>query len=416
MKELIALQSVVIAKERQRPLDPGHAEEVASSFLQFGQLQPIILDHNNELIAGLHRLEAARLNGWTEIWFVRQDQVDELLAREIELEENIRRLDMTAAEKVQALAEINRLRKAKDPNWGLAQTAALVGGTTTKSRVSEAESLSKMIEMFPELKEAKSIKQLKSWASAKASSISRVVEVKNNQIDYAHLEEKIWLGDSVELIKRVPSESIHAVITDPPFGIDYDARKSGTSGSLTDYEDSAESYERLLSMAPDIFRVIKPNGWLIWFLGISWYERAKGVFRDSGFIVDEIPVIWDRSEGRCHTNRPDRYFGRGYDIALHCLKGEPEMVQRGKPNIIRVAPVETQERDALVERPVGLYAELIRRLTVPGEVVADFFVGSGSCPAAAAGLGRDFFGIEQNPERRAIALKKIRNHIPTETK
>lgn len=412
MKEFIKLTDINLTKDRQRPLDQQHAEEVAQSLLTFGQLQPIILDENNELIAGFHRVNAAMLNGWTEIWYVRQANVDELLAREIELEENIRRLDMTAAEKVQALAEINRLRKLKDPTWGLAQTAALVGGTTTKSRVSEAESLSKMIAMFPELKEAKSIKQLKSWADAKAASIQRVVEVKNNVIDYQDIESKIWLGDSVLKIREVPTESIHAIITDPPFGIDYDDRKAGTSGSLTDYEDSEESYLRILSMAPEFYRVLRPNAWCIFFLGISWYERAKLAFRESGFIVDELPIIWDRSEGRTHTNRPDRYFSRGYDIALHCIKGNPEIIQRGKPNIIRVAPVETAQREALVERPVALYAELIRRLTVPGETVADFFVGSGSCLAAAVSLGRDYFGVEQNPERRAIAIKKVKAHTP----
>lgn len=408
----IRITDVVVTRDRARPLDSDYVEELATSMLQFGQLQPIVLDENNALIAGFHRLNAAMLNGWTDIGYIRKEQVDELLMREMELEENIRRLDMTPAEEVAALAEIHRLKKLKDPNWGLAQTAQAVGGTVTKSRVSEASHLAKMVELFPELKDAKSIKQLKSWADAKAASISRVHEVKNNPADYAEVEEKIILGDSVEVIKTIPSERFHAIITDPPFGIDYDDRKAGTEGSLTDYEDSKASYERLLSMAPDLYRVLRPNGWLVWFLGISWYERAKAAFREAGFIVDEIPIIWDRSEGRCHTNRPDRYFGRAYDIALHCIKGQPEMVQRGKPNIIRVKPVETSEREALVERPVELYAELIRRLTVPGETVADFFVGSGSCPAAAVNIGRDYFGVEQSPERRALAIKKIRAHTP----
>lgn len=408
----IKITDIVVTRERARPLDEKYVEELAVSLLQFGQLQPIVLDEKNELIAGWHRLNAAMRNGWDTIGYLFKEDVDELLMREMELEENIRRLPMSAAEEVAALAEIHRLRQMKDPSWGLSQTAQLVGGTTTKSRVSEAQSLAKMVEMFPELKGAKSLKQLKSWADAKAASISRVVEVKNNKIDYEAIEQKILLGDSVELIKKIPSEFARAIITDPPFGIDYDERKAGTDGSLSSYQDSEAQYLRLLSMAPDLYRVLKPDGWLVWFLGISWYERVKQVFRDNQFVVDEIPIVWDRSEGRCHTNRPDRYFGRGYDIALHCMKGQPEIIQRGKPNIIRVKPIEAQERDALVERPVELYAELIRRLTVPGETVVDFFVGSGSCPAAAASLGRDYFGIELSPERRALALKKIKAHTP----
>jgi site-specific DNA-methyltransferase (adenine-specific) len=165
-------------------------------------------------------------------------------------------------------------------------------------------------------------------------------------------------------------------------------------------------------MGPDLYRVIKPNGWLIWFLGISWYERVKISFRAAGFTVDEIPIIWDRSDGRAFTTRPDRYFGRSYDIALHCIKGNPEVVQRSKPNIIKVPPISNEERELVVERPVELYAELIRRLTVEGETVADFFTGSGSCLAAAASLKRKYFGVELDQERRAVAIQKVKAYTP----
>ena len=382
------------------------------SLIRFGQLQPIILNEAGELVDGLHRLLGAQANGQTDIWYdVRE--VDEVLHREIELETNIRRTDMSPAERVRAIAEIHKLKMSHDPNWGQTQTMIAIKSSRAAD-VSDAIKLDQMMTLFPELAEAKSIRQMKSWAEAKANNITRVIEVKDNVIDYRSIEPKIILGDSVEVIRDIPSESFHAIITDPPFGINYDDRKSNTEGAITSYEDDKESYERLLSMGPDLYRVIKPNGWMVWFLGISWYERCKQSFREAGFIVDEIPIIWDRSAGRCHTNRPDRYFTRGYDIALHCIKGNPQLIQRGKPNVIPVPPVSVDEREALVERPVALYAELIRRLTVPGETVADFFVGSGSCLAAAVSLNRDYFGVERDPERRAIAIKKIRAHTPAE--
>lgn len=409
-KSMIALDDIVISRERFRDAT-GDMEGLAQSLITFGQLQPVILDEHRELIAGFRRYTAARMNGWTHIWYATQGELDELLAREIELEENIRRHQMTWLEEQKAIVEIDKLKRSKDPSWGQVQTANLIG--THQSKVSEAASLVKMVELFPELAAAKSRRQAMSWAQAKSANVNRVLEVQANPAQYASIESKILLGDSTELILGVPDESIHAVITDPPFGIDFDARTADTIGSVTAYEDSEETYLKFLGMAPELYRVIKPNGWLVWFLGISWYERAKNAFRDAGFIVDEIPIIWDRSGGRCFTSRPDRYFARGYDIALHCIKGDPQVIQRGKPNVIRVNPVETSDRVALVERPIELYREIIQRLTVKGETVADFFTGSGSCLAAAASLERDFFGCELNPERRAIAIKKIEANTPT---
>ena len=409
----ISLELIDIPDNRWRPIKKK-VDEIAQSMLKFGQLQPIILrpkdDGRYDLVDGYHRVTAAEMNVWPSIQAVFSTELDPVVLREIELEVNIMRVEMDWQEKQLAIAELHRLKQERDPNWTQRQTADLADGSQT--RVSEALRYKEMVQLFPELAKAKSMRQAASWMNQKAKTVTRTISVTGNP-DFAHMEKKILLGDSTKLIKEVPDESIRMVLTDPPFGIDYDHRKAGTDGSMSAYEDSEDSYWRLLGMAGDLYRVIKADGWLIWFLGPTWYERAKQAFREAGFTVDEIPIVWDRSDGSCFTARPDRYFARAYDIALHCLKGNPEVIIRGKPNIIRVPPVASKERDLLVERPVELYKELIRRLTVKGEKVADFFVGSGSVLAAAASLQRDFFGIELSPERRATALTKVKAYLPT---
>lgn len=397
--------------ERFRDANPERVEAIAESFLRFGQLQPIIVDKDLMLVDGLHRLQAAIANS-SEVAAIYRDEVDELFLREIELEVNIQREEMTWLDEQQAIAELHELKMARNPESWTQKATSETLGSGRQADVAEALTIVKMAELFPEIAKAKSKHQALSWAKTKAKSMLRVEALKNSTIDYSQIESKVLLGNSVELIKSFAPNSIHAVITDPPFGIDYNLRTEGTEGSLTSYQDSEADYLQLLGMAEDLYRVIKPNGWLVWFLGITWYERAKVTFRNAGFVVDEIPIIWDRRDGHCFTSRPDRYFTRSYDIALHCLKGSPELVQRGKTNIISVPPVEGKERETQVERPLGLYSELIQRLTVPGELVADFFVGSGSCLAAAALLGRDFIGCELSPERRAYAITKIKANLP----
>lgn len=410
--QTIPTADVIVSDDRFREANKSKVQDIAESLKRFGQLQPIIVREDTmELVDGLHRLMAHRLGKIETITVVYRDEVDELFLKEMELEANIQRMEMSWIERERAIAQLHKMKVERDPNWSMGQTAA-IAGARGQADVSEAVLITKMTELFPEIGEAKSKNQALSWAKAKAKNIMRVEEVKKNVVDYSALEPKLVLGNSVEVIKALPSGFADAIITDPPFGINYDDRKAGSEGALTAYEDDKDSYERLLSMAPDMYRILKKDGWLIWFLGISWYERCKIAFREAGFIVDEIPIIWDRTEGHTFTTRPDRYFSRGYDIALHCLKGDPQMVIRNKSNILRIPPVGNADRELMVERPVELYAELIRRLTHPKEMVVDFFTGSGSCLAAAASLGRDFFGVEMNPERRAVALKKIRAHIP----
>lgn len=407
----LSLDDVIVTRRRERE-DLGDIEALASSILVNGQLQPVVVDDNNELIAGFRRLSACRLNGASTILAIRKQDVTEDKAKEMELEENLARKQFTWQEEQRGLVELDRLRRKSNPNWTQVQTAVAAGGNTSQRDVSVAVQVTKMMELFPEIANAKNVSQALSMVKAKAAAIVRVQDVKNAPADYSAIEEKLVHGDSVEVIRGVDDESFHAIITDPPFGIDYEKRMAGSStGELTGYEDSAESYRRILTMAPEMYRVLKPDGVLIWFMGISWYEEVKISFRAAGFVVDEIPLIWDRSDGRTFSTRPDRWFGRGYDIALHCIKGNPRLVQ-SKPNILRIPPVPSSERDLLVERPVELYAELIRRITIEGETVADFFAGSGSCPAAAESLRRNWFAVERNAERRATAIKKIKAYTP----
>jgi ParB/RepB/Spo0J family partition protein len=409
---LLDPSSITIPPDRFRQADPAKVKEIAESFSRYGQFHPILITRDQVLIAGLHRIFACKSLG-VQIAAVYRDEVDELYLREMELEENIRRSEMSWVDRAKAITVLHDMKKKLDPNWGQVQTAEIIGSARAAD-ISDAVNVSKMIELFPEIGEAKSMRQAVSWANAKAKSILRMAEVKSGAIDYSYIEHRLLQGDSVELIKTVASNSFHAIITDPPFGIDYDRLKIGSEGTTSSYVDTEKGYLRLLSMADDLYRVLKPDGWLIWFLGPSWLQAAKERFILSGFIVDEMPIIWDRSDGKCFTQRPDRYFGRGYDMALHCIKGNPEVCPgyRSRPNVLRFPPISNSEREALVERPIELYAELIKRLTYPGETVADFFVGSGSVLAAAAQLGRDFFGCEQDGERRALALTKIKANLP----
>lgn len=405
----IKLEEITINRERFRGAT-GDMEGLATSLVRFGQLQPIIVEENGELVDGFRRYNAALMNGWTELFAVKRGDIDEVLARELELETNIQRQDMSWLEKANAVKEIDRLKRLRDPSWNQTKTAIVAGLGPNNNRVSEAIKIANMAELFPELKKAKSFRQAKNMAEAKAALIERKVEIKAAPEDYKEIEERLVHGDSREVIKTIESNRFRAIITDPPFGINYDERIAGTVGEATAYEDSEEYYRTLLGMAPELYRVLKEDGFLIWFLGISWYEEAKQTFRKAGFIVDECPIIWNRSEGRCFTNRPDRYFARGYDIALHCIKGDPKLVQKGKPNVLTIKPVDSDDREALVERPVELYEELIRRTTFEGEEIADFFAGSGSCPAAAEKSRRKWFACELSSDRRAIALNKIRSY------
>jgi site-specific DNA-methyltransferase (adenine-specific) len=59
------------------------------------------------------------------------------------------------------------------------------------------------------------------------------------------------------------------------------------------------------------------------------------------------------------------------------------------------------------EKPLAMMEHIIAASTKPGAVVLDCFAGSGTTGVACARLGRDFIGIELEPEYVAIAERRI---------
>lgn len=84
-------------KEGRRSLDTDHVRELADSIHELGLLNPITIDSENTLIAGLHRLEAARRLGWKEVE-CSVSSLDGLQAELAEIDENFVRSGLSAVE------------------------------------------------------------------------------------------------------------------------------------------------------------------------------------------------------------------------------------------------------------------------------------------------------------------------------
>ena len=97
------------ARKRLRK-DMGDISAMADSLKRFGQINPIVINKKNVLIAGERRLEAARSLGWRTINAVVADISDELTMLEYEMEENIQRRDFTPEETDEAARRIHHLQ------------------------------------------------------------------------------------------------------------------------------------------------------------------------------------------------------------------------------------------------------------------------------------------------------------------
>ena len=98
----------------RREVDPEGVQELVDSISKVGLLNPITIDREHTLIAGLHRLEAAKLLGWTEIE-CNVSSLEGLLAELAEVDENVVRKGLSAVEYSDLLLRRKEIYEALHP-------------------------------------------------------------------------------------------------------------------------------------------------------------------------------------------------------------------------------------------------------------------------------------------------------------
>ena len=110
---LVKISDIKI-KPGRRDAKPKAVSELARSIQAVGLLNPIIVNGDNSLIAGLHRLEAAKLLGWTEIECT-VSSMDGLQAELAEIDENFVRTNLSHRELGDLLLHRKELYEAIHP-------------------------------------------------------------------------------------------------------------------------------------------------------------------------------------------------------------------------------------------------------------------------------------------------------------
>lgn len=105
---------VEVPPNRHRGLREAAVLGLMESMSEIGQLAPIVVSRGGLLVAGLHRLEAAKRLGWSEI-DARFVDLDELQAEMAEIDENLIRSELTVLERGEHLARRKEIYEALHP-------------------------------------------------------------------------------------------------------------------------------------------------------------------------------------------------------------------------------------------------------------------------------------------------------------
>ncbi|MGH9438910.1 MAG: DNA methyltransferase [Terriglobia bacterium] len=432
---VIRYDQLTISTDRQRKeYTPEDIIALGDSIAKNTLLHPPVITTNAEgkytLVAGWRRLNAIKyLWGigetihWAEYEFAEGElpctllsELDSVDAFEIELEENIRREDLSWQDRARATSQLYELRRMQAARAGenapsVQQIAEEVRGSSGGAfETTRAEILVSRHLNDEDVAGAKTVKDALKILKRKEASAQR--EELGRRLDPAIVASSHHLvrGDCREILPTLPASSYDVILTDPPYGIDAQnfSDSDGRAGGGTDgghfYNDSYEYWLELMqSFIPESFRLAKPQAHLYLFCDIERFLELRSLCELAGWKPFRTPLVWHNPT----SNRvPWINSGpqRKYQLILYAVKGGRN-VTKIYPDLVTIPSDANPGHHAA--KPVALYQDLLRRSVAPGDRVLDPFCGSGPVFPAAQEEKVLATGVELMPEAYAIAAKRL---------
>ncbi|MGN1239753.1 MAG: DNA-methyltransferase [Paludibacteraceae bacterium] len=229
---------------------------------------------------------------------------------------------------------------------------------------------------------------------------------------------KIINGDCLDVLSKFPDSSIDLVVTSPPYNLKNSTGNGMKDGRGGKWSNAAliNGYENYDDCMPhdeyaqwqhkvllELLRVIKDDGAI--FYNHKWRVQA-GLIQDRRDIVYDVPlrqiIIWRRKGG---INFNDGYFLPTYEVIYLIAKKDFKLA----PHANRYGDVWDIMQEQRNDHPAPFPVELIDRIisSTTAQLILDPFMGSGTTAVVAAGLGRNFIGIEKSAKYCESAMQRL---------
>lgn len=220
---------------------------------------------------------------------------------------------------------------------------------------------------------------------------------------------KLIHGDCLSALRELENESVDLVLTDPPYGIDFQScfRSDGCGGYSSDRSKLRPKISNdktpFIWWLHDAFRVTNQGGSLLCFCRWDVQETFRLAIEAAGYTV-KSQVIWDKGGGGLGDLKAS--FAPQHEIIWFATKGKYAFPGKRPMSVIRCPKVPSCHIVHPNEKPIPLMTELLSVCPNPGTVL-DPFLGSGAVGVATVESGREFIGIEMDRGYLDLASKRI---------
>jgi site-specific DNA-methyltransferase (adenine-specific)/modification methylase len=248
----------------------------------------------------------------------------------------------------------------------------------------------------------------------------------------------VYQGDCIELLKKLPGNSIDLIFADPPYNLQLNNElyrpnqtKVDAVNDKWDKFDSKEDYDKFTAIwMAECYRVLKNTG-SFWVIG-TYHNifRVGTILQNTGFWMLN-DVIWVKPnpmpnfKGTRFNNAHETLIwatkskSSNYTFHYHSLKAMNDDLQMRSDWWIPICQgaerirVNGQKAHS-TQKPSELLLRIILSTSNSGDIILDPFSGSGTTAAVAKRLGRNFITFDKEEFYVKVAKDRLKGIKPIE--
>ena len=232
--------------------------------------------------------------------------------------------------------------------------------------------------------------------------------------------DRIYCGDCLDLLRDIEPGTVDMVLTDPPYSsggmfrgdrmqkVRTKYQTDGTEKIYLDFEGDNRDQRSFYAWAMYWMRLCreasKDGGIIAVFCDWRQLPTVTDAIQGAGWIWQGV-VVWDKTEAA----RPQKgRFRNQCEYIVWGTNGQhKKQTPRCLPGVSRMA-ANCEEKYHMTGKPIALLEQLLE-ICVPGGLVLDPFIGSGSTAVACKRTGRHYIGMEIVPGNIPIIEQRIAN-------
>lgn len=456
--------SDIIIKNRTR-VDIGDIASLAENIDMVGQLSPILIDSDNNLIDGFRRIQASKKlkRSTIEVRIVDGISKDDHFL--IELLSNMDHKEFTWYEDIELKYKLHNywknLAEQNKKSWGYRETSkrlrCSIGGLSTDLAFAEA------LKVFPELKEqstkgrakeaykalgnqADAIQRMKSFTDEEKERLAKLQSgtletISKNTVSDETLEDTdkarrkvaglkteeanqttapikvTYIAENYKtFLNKIPDNSVGVVELDPPYAIDFENTYGKTSkieSKATDWTEK-QLFEFYYNYLPLIYEKMLDASWVLCWTGKEHFTAINKIAEEIGFSTQQ-PGCWPKPGGS--TNQPKKNMISNWEMFLLFRKGNAQFnTSSFYSSLPQMATNTASKRIHQWEKPIEVYDYFLKAIGRPGTIFLSPFAGSGNCLISAAKIRMYPIGCDKSQKYIPQFYQNLQNYFGTGTK